>query len=49
MFMSKIFRFEAVRGGNIVRTPGLQFPDGFHIRVQEKDTSIRKQHTTPDT
>ncbi|CAB4279842.1 unnamed protein product [Prunus armeniaca] len=35
------YRWEAIRGGNIVRTPGLQFPEGFHIRILEKDN--RKQ------
>ncbi|MBA0850798.1 hypothetical protein Goshw_007086 [Gossypium schwendimanii] len=29
------FRWEPVKGGNILRTPGLQFPDGFHIRLME--------------
>ncbi|KAM5572582.1 cytochrome P450 87A3 [Rosa sericea] len=44
------YRWQSVGGGNIVRTPGLQFPDGFHIRIQEKeDASNRKQQTTPDT
>ncbi|CAL9030002.1 unnamed protein product [Prunus brigantina] len=43
------YRWEAIRGGNIVRTPGLQFPEGFHIRILEKDTSNRKQPITPDT
>ncbi|KAH0974767.1 hypothetical protein GBA52_016666 [Prunus armeniaca] len=37
------YRWEAIRGGNIVRTPGLQFPEGFHIRILEKDN--RKQPT----
>jgi len=26
-----------VKGGNIVRTPGLQFPNGFHVQIMEKD------------
>lgn len=24
-------------GGEIVRTPGLQFPNGFHVEITEKD------------
>ncbi|GMJ04802.1 cytochrome P450, family 87, subfamily A, polypeptide 2 [Hibiscus trionum] len=30
------YRWEPIKGGNILRTPGLQFPDGFHVRVTEK-------------
>ncbi|KAL4279156.1 hypothetical protein GQ457_03G019960 [Hibiscus cannabinus] len=30
------YRWEPVKGGNILRTPGLQFPDGFHVRFTEK-------------
>ncbi|KAL4309537.1 hypothetical protein GQ457_01G003710 [Hibiscus cannabinus] len=30
------YRWEPIKGGNTVRTPGLQFPDGFHIRLMEK-------------
>ncbi|KAI5328834.1 hypothetical protein L3X38_028231 [Prunus dulcis] len=41
------YRWEAITGGNIVRTPGLQFPKGFHIRILEKDN--RKQPIIPDT
>ncbi|TYI91171.1 hypothetical protein E1A91_D03G173300v1 [Gossypium mustelinum] len=29
------YKWEPVKGGNILRTPGLQFPDGFHIRLME--------------
>ena len=29
-------RFKAIKGGNIVRTPGLQFPDGLHVQIMEK-------------
>lgn len=32
------YRWQIIRGGNIVRTPGLQFPNGFHIHLMEKDT-----------
>ncbi|KAK8690894.1 hypothetical protein V6N13_074420 [Hibiscus sabdariffa] len=30
------YRWEPIKGGNILRTPGLQFPDGFHVRFTEK-------------
>ncbi|XP_021735770.1 cytochrome P450 87A3-like [Chenopodium quinoa] len=30
------YRWNPVKGGNIVRTPGLQFPDGFHIQLAKK-------------
>ncbi|TYH81289.1 hypothetical protein ES332_D03G189300v1 [Gossypium tomentosum] len=30
------YRWEPIKGGNIFRSPGLQFPDGFHIRLMEK-------------
>ncbi|KAG6577572.1 Cytochrome P450 87A3, partial [Cucurbita argyrosperma subsp. sororia] len=30
------YKFEAIKGGNISREPGLQFPDGFHVRITEK-------------
>ncbi|XP_039052006.1 cytochrome P450 87A3-like [Hibiscus syriacus] len=30
------YRWEAIKGGNILRTPGLQFPDGFQIQLMEK-------------
>ncbi|KAG6596805.1 Cytochrome P450 87A3, partial [Cucurbita argyrosperma subsp. sororia] len=30
------YRFKAIKGGNIVRTPGLQFPDGLHVQIVEK-------------
>ncbi|KAG8496029.1 hypothetical protein CXB51_009402 [Gossypium anomalum] len=29
------YKWEPVKGGNILRNPGLQFPDGFHIRLVE--------------
>ncbi|WJX60331.1 hypothetical protein P8452_45554 [Trifolium repens] len=31
------YRWRPIKGGNIVRTPGLQFPNGFHIQITEKD------------
>ncbi|KAG8496028.1 hypothetical protein CXB51_009397 [Gossypium anomalum] len=30
------YRWEPIKGGNVFRSPGLQFPDGFHIRLMEK-------------
>ncbi|KAM5572578.1 hypothetical protein ABKV19_012570 [Rosa sericea] len=42
------YRWEVI-GGNMVRNPGIQFPGGFHIRIQQKDTRNSKQHITPDT
>ncbi|KAF6154445.1 hypothetical protein GIB67_028337 [Kingdonia uniflora] len=30
------YRWAAIKGGNIVRTPGLSFPNGFHIQISEK-------------
>ncbi|GAV68915.1 p450 domain-containing protein [Cephalotus follicularis] len=31
------YRFQAIRGGEISRTPGLQFPNGFHVQIIKKD------------
>ncbi|PNX92620.1 cytochrome p450 87a3-like protein [Trifolium pratense] len=31
------YRWRPIKGGNIVRTPGLQFPNGFHVQITEKD------------
>ncbi|KAM7256364.1 hypothetical protein ACFE04_012105 [Oxalis oulophora] len=31
------YKWTAMKGGNIVRTPGLQFPNGFHVQIMEKD------------
>ncbi|KAE8671571.1 Cytochrome P450 87A3 [Hibiscus syriacus] len=30
------YRWDPIEGENIVRTPGLQFPDGFHVQLTEK-------------
>ncbi|KAL6004532.1 hypothetical protein ACLOJK_005087 [Asimina triloba] len=32
------YRWTPIKGGNIVRTPGLAFPDGYHIRLFERHT-----------
>jgi hypothetical protein len=43
---SQYFRWRPVKGGNIVRTPGLQFPNGFHIQITEKDQRKHEQEYT---
>ncbi|ONK56626.1 uncharacterized protein A4U43_C10F10870 [Asparagus officinalis] len=30
------YRWKPVKGGNIIRTPGLGFPDGYHIQISQK-------------
>ncbi|KAL0329739.1 UNVERIFIED_CONTAM: cytochrome [Sesamum radiatum] len=30
------YKWKAIKGGDILRTPGLQFPNGFHIHISEK-------------
>lgn len=30
-------RWIAVKGGEIVRTPGLKFPNGFHINLIDRE------------
>ncbi|KAM7491345.1 hypothetical protein LguiA_034266 [Lonicera macranthoides] len=42
------YRWQPIRGGEIVRTPGLQFPNGFHIRITEKkkEEEQKSQHIT---
>ncbi|XP_013584904.1 PREDICTED: cytochrome P450 87A3-like isoform X2 [Brassica oleracea var. oleracea] len=30
------YRWVEIKGGNIVRTPGLQFPNGYHVRLHKK-------------
>ncbi|TKY49420.1 Cytochrome P450 87A3 [Spatholobus suberectus] len=30
------YRWLPIKGGNIVRTPGLQFPDGFYVQIMKK-------------
>ncbi|KAK4262725.1 hypothetical protein QN277_028251 [Acacia crassicarpa] len=34
------FRWRPIKGGNILRTPGLQFPDGYHVQIIEKDQKM---------
>ncbi|KAI0488355.1 hypothetical protein KFK09_028184 [Dendrobium nobile] len=33
-------RWKDVKGGNIVRSPGLEFPDGYHIQVMPKNIGV---------
>ncbi|KAK6251249.1 hypothetical protein SCA6_005254 [Theobroma cacao] len=39
------YRWQPIKGGNILRTPGLQFPDGFHIQLMEK-TRLMSSHVS---
>ncbi|XP_030475239.2 cytochrome P450 87A3 [Syzygium oleosum] len=43
------YRWQAIKGGNTVRTPGLQFPDGFHIRIWEKESKKEQIHVHQDS
>lgn len=36
LLKTELNRWMPIKGGNIVRTPGLSFPDGFHIQLVEK-------------
>lgn len=47
LFYTKLFRWKAIKGGDIVRTPGLQFPNGFHVQITEKKR--QQQETTDDS
>ena len=38
---SEYFRWQPIKGGNIVQNPGVQFPGGFHVQMIKKDQ--RKQ------
>ncbi|KAJ4712802.1 Cytochrome P450 [Melia azedarach] len=31
------YSWQAIKGGEIVRTPGLQFPNGFHVQIMKKE------------
>lgn len=43
--MAKTVRWETIQGGDTLRTPGLQFPNGYHIRLSEKDEKIQQSTT----
>ncbi|MQM05278.1 hypothetical protein Taro_038084 [Colocasia esculenta] len=32
----EMFWWKAIKGGNTIRTPGLSFPDGFHVHLFNK-------------
>ncbi|XP_004511599.1 cytochrome P450 87A3 [Cicer arietinum] len=38
------YRWQPIKGGNIVRTPGLQFPNGFHVQITKKDQTHQRKH-----
>ncbi|KAI4343268.1 hypothetical protein MLD38_027796 [Melastoma candidum] len=31
------YRWQPIKGGNTLRTPGLQFPNGFHVQIRERE------------
>ncbi|KAL3499400.1 hypothetical protein ACH5RR_038493 [Cinchona calisaya] len=37
------YKWQGIKGGDILRTPGLQFPNGFHVQLSEK---LTKQEST---
>ncbi|KAL3498782.1 hypothetical protein ACH5RR_041514 [Cinchona calisaya] len=39
------YKWQAIKGGDILRTPGLQFPNGFHVLISEKLTSVQEPTT----
>uniref|UniRef100_A0A7N0ZYK9 Cytochrome P450 n=1 Tax=Kalanchoe fedtschenkoi TaxID=63787 RepID=A0A7N0ZYK9_KALFE len=43
------YKWKTIKGGDIVRTPGLQFPNGFHIQIREKDNASTKANNAPTT
>ncbi|KAL6882601.1 hypothetical protein ACP4OV_011291 [Aristida adscensionis] len=36
-FLAIRYRWKTLGGGKVVRTPGLEFPDGYHIQIRERD------------
>ncbi|KDP25498.1 hypothetical protein JCGZ_20654 [Jatropha curcas] len=36
------YSWQVIGGGNTVRTPGLQFPNGYHVQFMEKETGFKK-------
>ncbi|TVU16096.1 hypothetical protein EJB05_39645 [Eragrostis curvula] len=36
-FLVTRYRWKTLGGGNIVRTPGLEFPDGYHVQIRHRD------------
>ncbi|XP_072092806.1 cytochrome P450 87A3 isoform X1 [Arachis hypogaea] len=43
------YRWNPIKGGNIIRTPGLQFPDGFHVQMIKNDQSNQESECTITT
>lgn len=41
------YRWKAIKGGDMVRTPGLQFPNGFHVKISEKDKIEEEKMDSP--
>ncbi|KAL4579356.1 hypothetical protein LXL04_015498 [Taraxacum kok-saghyz] len=41
------YGWQMVRGGEIVRIPGLQFPKGFHVEFTEKGKQNQDSETNP--
>ncbi|KAJ6703633.1 CYTOCHROME P450 FAMILY 87 SUBFAMILY A POLYPEPTIDE 2 [Salix viminalis] len=41
------YRWQAIKGGNIVRTPGIQFPSGYHIQLMERDKKCNSRNQIP--
>ncbi|XP_031495616.1 cytochrome P450 87A3 [Nymphaea colorata] len=42
------FSWKVVRGGETVRTPGLAFPNGFHIQLYERKGKVSDHSISPD-
>ncbi|KAK4794658.1 hypothetical protein SAY86_012652 [Trapa natans] len=36
------YRWEIVGGGGVVRSPGLQFPSGLHVRIKDRESAINQ-------
>ncbi|CAN6249780.1 unnamed protein product [Urochloa humidicola] len=36
-FLVTRYRWKNLGGGKIVRTPGLEFPDGYHIQIRQRN------------
>ncbi|KAM7525713.1 hypothetical protein LguiA_015615 [Lonicera macranthoides] len=43
------YRWQPIKGGDIVRTPGLQFPNGFHIQITQKNKQDQDQDQDPSS
>ncbi|KAM0030035.1 putative cytochrome P450 [Helianthus debilis subsp. tardiflorus] len=36
------YRWQPINGGETLRTPGLQFPNGFHVKFFKKDYKMNQ-------